>query len=664
MGIIYRNLPQIPIPSFAKINGYDKRVSVYSKVNGKRTRMLIGVAISPTTMQPNDNFRVYFPELWAEYYTSDESGPICYQMGMYALTYGICAGQTSLYPLLIESVGPEVANIILDYAMYGIIYRSNTATCFQDFMADKLLFNREPASDRRLSHVFNNEITEKQQAAFIEKWLSYMATVCENKTVCLSIATTNFDDSGRISEFPNVGHSKSANDLPAIGYVYVVDSESGRPLTWHTFNGDTPDCKTLNACLERVEAYGFKAESVILDQAFANNDVMEFIKSKGLQYIIKLKENTSSTKELIDAFRDDLWFNYENIIDRDCTFGITTEAKIFSRSSSSDCLAIYFNGEMFINQMKSTFSQAYKYEDMVNEHIANKNSSDDLEVSDLLSKQFDKSGNIISVKVDRSQLNKLGKTQGFYVIASSEHMSAQDILERYKLKDVSEKVFSFIKTQFGNDSMPVHRDEAVESKLFLRFILAVIRTEIMLLCQQANVDTSLLIKQMCHIKAIAIKSNQYVFQQNIPAPAQKVLKLLNVSNETFKLLVDELNNTNTCNSPYRFIALGTEKVVKRGRPKGSLNKATLYKMQHSSAQVEEKRPRGRPKGRTQAVLEREAQKVPKPKGRPKGIKNKKTLEKEALEQAAKELKSRGIGRPKGRKNKKTLEKEALLKATS
>ena len=48
------------------------------------------------------------------------------------------------------------------------------------------------------------------------------------------------------------------------------------------------------------------------------------------------------------------------------------------------------------------------------------------------------------------------------------------------------------------------------------------------------------------------------------------------------------------------------------------------------------------------------------RGRPKGSKNKKTLEREAMEAASGITKKRGPGRPKGSKNKKTLEREAAL----
>jgi hypothetical protein len=90
-----------------------------------------------------------------------------------------------------------------------------------------------------------------------------------------------------------------------------------------------------------------------------------------------------------------------------------------------------------------------------------------------------------------------------------------------------------------------------------------------------------------------------------------------------------------------------ERKGKRGRPKGSKNRKTLEREALEAAQggsVEKRRP-----------------------GRPKGSKNRKTLEREAQARAEAEAGTmaepkRGRGRPKGSKNRKTLEREAALKA--
>ena len=67
MGHIYREKAEIPIPNTAHVNGSNGQVSVYElDGDGHRTgvRKVIGLATSDTTMHPNDNFCILFPQLW------------------------------------------------------------------------------------------------------------------------------------------------------------------------------------------------------------------------------------------------------------------------------------------------------------------------------------------------------------------------------------------------------------------------------------------------------------------------------------------------------------------------------------------------------------------------------------------------------------------------
>ena len=63
MGHIYRDLPEIPVPSDAKVNMKSKQVSKYYQLNGRRRRIVIGVYTEDGKMHVNDNFRVHYSEL-------------------------------------------------------------------------------------------------------------------------------------------------------------------------------------------------------------------------------------------------------------------------------------------------------------------------------------------------------------------------------------------------------------------------------------------------------------------------------------------------------------------------------------------------------------------------------------------------------------------------
>lgn len=64
---------------------------------------------------------------------------------------------------------------------------------------------------------------------------------------------------------------------------------------------------------------------------------------------------------------------------------------------------------------------------------------------------------------------------GYFVLVTSEKMTAADALAIYKSRDGSEKLFSGDKSYLGNRSCRVHSTESVENKIFIEFVAPVIR---------------------------------------------------------------------------------------------------------------------------------------------------------------------------------------------
>ena len=64
---------------------------------------------------------------------------------------------------------------------------------------------------------------------------------------------------------------------------------------------------------------------------------------------------------------------------------------------------------------------------------------------------------------------------GYFVIITSEKMTAAQALEHYKSRDVSEKLFRGDKSYLGNKSFRVHANESVHAKIFIEFVALIIR---------------------------------------------------------------------------------------------------------------------------------------------------------------------------------------------
>ena len=75
---------------------------------------------------------------------------------------------------------------------------------------------------------------------------------------------------------------------------------------------------------------------------------------------------------------------------------------------------------------------------------------------------------------------------GYFVIITSERMTAKEALHLYKSRDVSEKLFASDKSFLGNKSMRSHTNEGVEGRIFTQFIALIIRNKIYTALQEEN----------------------------------------------------------------------------------------------------------------------------------------------------------------------------------
>lgn len=67
---------------------------------------------------------------------------------------------------------------------------------------------------------------------------------------------------------------------------------------------------------------------------------------------------------------------------------------------------------------------------------------------------------------------------GYFVIITTEKMSARNAIELYKSRDASEKLFKGDKSYLGNKSIRVHSSESASAKIFIEFVALIIRNKI------------------------------------------------------------------------------------------------------------------------------------------------------------------------------------------
>jgi len=92
---------------------------------------------------------------------------------------------------------------------------------------------------------------------------------------------------------------------------------------------------------------------------------------------------------------------------------------------------------------------------------------------------FDKEKDVLLFAREKSEVIERELTLcGFFVIVTSEQMTAVEVLILYKSRDDSEKLFRGDKSYLGNKSLKVGSDESASAKIFIEFVSLIVRNKL------------------------------------------------------------------------------------------------------------------------------------------------------------------------------------------
>ena len=141
---------------------------------------------------------------------------------------------------------------------------------------------------------------------------------------------------------------------------------------------------------------------------------------------------------------------------------------------------------------------------------------------------------------------------GYFVIITSERMTAKEALHLYKSRDVSEKLFASDKSFLGNKSMRSHTNEGVEGRIFTQFIALIIRNKIYTALQEENeklekkqnyMTVPAAIRELEKIEMTRQTDNVYRLDHAVTAKQKKILKAFGMNEGNITYRAGEISNT-------------------------------------------------------------------------------------------------------------------------
>ena len=510
-------------------------------------RILIGKTLEAdrNRMYPNDNYKELFPD---DYQTAMGKKPVpsFQSIGMY-LAVKTIVERLPLYNLLYSTFGKEDADLILDYAMYEIIYESDVSMHFEKGLTNKALFSESLRSDSYLSNFFRKNITEDNISLFLELWTPAIIQHKKIQRVYLNVDGSNIDCEAVGVTLREFGHDKSGENTTIVGIMYVV-APDGTGLFYHQYRGSVIDSKAVKYVILFFKNLNVKIEGFCADRGFCSKDDTDLLRQNGLNFVLMMTSKPEGFATAKNALRDQVRNNVNNWIEGTELFGDYIKVRMFRGDEDDTYLHVYYDSIKGGFGISSLLKKVNKAREAANRAIrAKKTPSIPEDVKPYIHLREGRGPKTIVVEKER--LQSAIDDKGFHVIATSAEMTTKSAHDIYQARDSSEKQYMFMKSELGHEKYRTGTDGSIAGKQFVAFIAGIIRNEIKLaslsmLEQKDRPDrysVPSIIEELVTIRIKRLPGDEYALVMDLSARDEFMLNHLGISQKALEDCVKTQN---------------------------------------------------------------------------------------------------------------------------
>lgn len=488
-------------------------------------------------MIPNDKYMIFFPEAALPEAKAASSRSACLRVGTYMVIRKIIA-EYGLDTMLKEVLGGE-EDLFLDLATYSIIAENNAGQYYPDYAYNHPLFTEDMKiySDSKVSS-FINGIKKEQSVEFLNRWNE---SVTHKNRIYISYDSTNKNCQAGDIDLAEFGHAKDDKGKPIINYSVGYDRTNRIPLWYEAYPGSIVDISQLHSTLQKVDGLGYKRIGFILDRGYFSKENIHEMDRMGYDFIIMMKGKKTLVSDLVMEVKG----MFEE--DRRCSIrdykvsGTTVKRQLYPSDEKERYFHIYYNESKRITEREHLEAKI----DQLGELLQEKQGTVGYECPRAICEYFDPvyhtKGDVktfVSARERTDVINREIALCGYFVIITSEKMTAEEALEEYKSRDASEKLFRGDKSYLGNRSYRVHSTESVENKIFIEFVALIIRNKIYTsLKDQMRMNKKkdnymtvpAAIKELEKIEMIRLSDGNYRLEHAVTSTQKEILKAFNLT---------------------------------------------------------------------------------------------------------------------------------------
>lgn len=499
-----------------------KRISK-DKVSHKRVN--IGLLDKETNMLiPNPKYYELFDDNNLTLFTPNEIR----QYGHYYLFYTIVTNN-GLWEIIKKVFGKD-SEKILTIAMY-MVSEQEAMYYLDDYCDGNYVINNTYITSKEASNIFKR-ITIKKRQEFFNEWIKL-----RKDNECIAYDVTSISSYAKDISEVEYGYNRDKEKLPQINLGMFYGQKSNTPLFYDVYNGSIGDKVHFEAMMKYAKSFNMNNISLVMDRGFYKYDNLEYLYKQQIPFLMGISNSSTIVSKIIQEEKDRITSSrYE--LPYELTNGISREIEIKNLPFR---LNLYYNYQKKNDELVILNE---KIEKLKQELETITTLTDDSKYK----KFFDitiNEDNTFSYIINYDKIDKEQNELGFYAILSSRIDDKVDqVLLKYRKKDVIEKTFDNLKNFIDSSRLRVHSAEAMEGKIFVTFLSLIIKAKIdEVIANQLmkeNISGKKVINQLKNIRLVRLyNGNNYIAP--LTAKQKKILSAFNITEEELKKSIKQLH---------------------------------------------------------------------------------------------------------------------------
>jgi transposase len=533
---------------------YYEYARVYQKDKKYNTpkRTCIGKLDSeqPSYIYPNEKFLKFFPRELLPEEKDFQLRSGCVHIGAFIVIRKIISDYR-LDEMIARIIGRD-AGLFLDLAAYSIITEDNAGQYYPDYAYNHALFTADMRiySDSKVSD-FLRDVTIDQRIQFLNEWNTKRD---HREKIYISYDSTNKQSQAGDIDMVELGHAKKGLETDIFNYSIAYDRNNREPLFYEAYPGSIVDISQLQYTLKKAKSYGYEHVGFILDRGYFCKENICFMDDNGYDFIIMVKGMRNLVSDLILRVQGSFENERKNSIRTYKVSGTTVKHKLFASDRKERYFHIYYDDgkkaaerEKFENKLDR---MSKKLKECMGEPIHP--GGDYKTYFDLVFWHEGQEDEKFMSGIEREEvINREIKLCGYFVIVTSDKMTAEEALNLYKSRDGSEKTFRGDKSYLGAQCERVYSNEAFDTKIFIGFAATIIRSRIYTLLKdemekidrkQNYMTVPAAIRELEKIELIRGADGEYNLDYAVTATQKTILKAFGMTAENVRRQAREISS--------------------------------------------------------------------------------------------------------------------------